>query len=225
MEVYYAVAVGRIPGVYHTWAEAHEQVSGFPCGNVKKFSSLESAKRHVSGSFAEKETSPGKNQLTLLEKQSIQIFTDGSKSSSSPKCGYGIFFFHKENNLSQGIYGPVPDFPNCSHNTAEVFAIYRALVLAQNSQELQGKPIVIYSDSNYAVASINDYIHSWRKNEKYRRRPNYLLIDESEKILCKLNAKIYWIRGHDANQYNEIADELAKQGRISDNENSLRIEI
>ena len=33
----YAVAVGRVPGLYDCWADAQPQISGFPRSRFKKF--------------------------------------------------------------------------------------------------------------------------------------------------------------------------------------------
>jgi ribonuclease HI len=40
---YYAVAKGRIPGIYSTWSEAEAQVKGFPNAKHKKFNDVTSA--------------------------------------------------------------------------------------------------------------------------------------------------------------------------------------
>ncbi|GMF13214.1 unnamed protein product [Phytophthora lilii] len=46
---FYAVKVGRIPGVYTTWAEAEQQVQGFPNAKHKKFSTEAEAREYVGG--------------------------------------------------------------------------------------------------------------------------------------------------------------------------------
>lgn len=40
---YYAVARGRLPGVYSTWAECEQQVKGFSGACYKKFATLPGA--------------------------------------------------------------------------------------------------------------------------------------------------------------------------------------
>ncbi|KAF9486433.1 ribonuclease H-like protein [Pholiota conissans] len=44
---YYAVGVGRIPGIYTTWAECENQTKGFPAAKFKKFQSLAQAEGFV----------------------------------------------------------------------------------------------------------------------------------------------------------------------------------
>ncbi|KAK5172623.1 uncharacterized protein LTR77_002743 [Saxophila tyrrhenica] len=44
---FYAVRVGKEPGIYHTWAECLEQVKGFPKASFKSFTSLTDAQAFV----------------------------------------------------------------------------------------------------------------------------------------------------------------------------------
>lgn len=44
---YYAVAVGRVPGVYYDWATVEEQVNGFPGARHKKFKTKEEASGYI----------------------------------------------------------------------------------------------------------------------------------------------------------------------------------
>jgi len=45
---FYAVKVGKTPGIYGTWSEAEEQVKGFPGAVYKSFSTEEDAIRYIS---------------------------------------------------------------------------------------------------------------------------------------------------------------------------------
>lgn len=45
---FYAVKVGKIPGIYGTWSETEEQVKGFPGAVYKSFSTEEDAIRYIS---------------------------------------------------------------------------------------------------------------------------------------------------------------------------------
>lgn len=44
---YYAVAIGKCPGVYRTWAECEKQVKGFTQAKYKKFKTLSEAEGFV----------------------------------------------------------------------------------------------------------------------------------------------------------------------------------
>ena len=37
---FYAVAIGRVPGIYTTWAEAQDQTRGYGGANFKSFETI-----------------------------------------------------------------------------------------------------------------------------------------------------------------------------------------
>lgn len=196
---YYAVCVGKVPGIYENWKDASAQVSKFPSAIYKKFPTYDDAKRFLD------ERSPC--QIRKEEPHSsdvMQIYTDGSMKDG--KCGYGIVLV--KNGQRYKVAGPVPQHMKQTSSVAEFYAIKRALEMVLPSEK-----IVVHSDSHYAVSSINDYIRSWRESDQGERRANYNLIDEIEKTLRSRNAQLFWIRSHANNQFNEMADRLANHGR------------
>ncbi len=46
---YYAVRVGRCPGIYRTWAEAKQQVHGYSGADHKRFDTLGEAQAFMTG--------------------------------------------------------------------------------------------------------------------------------------------------------------------------------
>lgn len=48
---YYAVKVGRIPGIYQTWDEAKAQVNGYSGAIYKSFATLQEADEFMLGSI------------------------------------------------------------------------------------------------------------------------------------------------------------------------------
>ena len=44
---YYAVRVGKVPGIYQTWDECKKNVHGFPAAEYKSFPSEEEAKAYM----------------------------------------------------------------------------------------------------------------------------------------------------------------------------------
>lgn len=89
---YYAVQVGRIPGIYGTWDECKAQTEGVSGAKHKTFSSLEEAERYVRGANddaldAESTTPLSKDDLNsqvekavaALAENEIIAFVDSSK--------------------------------------------------------------------------------------------------------------------------------------------------
>ena len=57
---FYAVRIGKEPGIYHTWAECLDQVRGFPKAAFKSFTSLTEAQAFVDGNGGNGGGSSGK---------------------------------------------------------------------------------------------------------------------------------------------------------------------
>jgi len=60
MGKFYAVKAGRVPGLYLTWAECQEQVTGFPGNNFKSFNTKEEAELFLRGERVETASEPTK---------------------------------------------------------------------------------------------------------------------------------------------------------------------
>ena len=85
----------------------------------------------------------------------------------------------------------------------ELTAVIRCL------QEL-GPDVHIVSDSQYVVKGITQWIHNWKK-KNYKKVKNVDLWKELDSLNSP-DTKWEWVRGHDGNEYNEIADGLAVAG-------------
>lgn len=91
-------------------------------------------------------------------RMSVEVFTDGSYSSSRPDgCGIGVHF-------------PKGDFKDISeaftdrptNQRAELMAIMRAIQQVRKTDA--DIKIEIYTDSKYAIGALTMWIHNWRKN-------------------------------------------------------------
>jgi ribonuclease HI len=57
---FYAVRVGKVPGIYHTWADCLDQVRGYPKAMFKSFPVLSDAENYLAGDD-KAESGPGKS--------------------------------------------------------------------------------------------------------------------------------------------------------------------
>ena len=76
---YYAVRVGKVPGIYQTWDDCKKNVHGFPAAEYKSFTSMEEAKAYM-GQEAVQEIN-GKNGNGNMEDvmpDNDYAFVDGS---------------------------------------------------------------------------------------------------------------------------------------------------
>lgn len=105
------------------------------------------------------------------------------------------------------------------NNDAELRAMYTALKEISKMDYLE--EVTIYSDSKYTIQGLTKWVNKWIKNNwkqangsevKYKE-----LWDECHKLYVDLkdNIKlnIEWVRGHNGNFGNEMADNLATRGR------------
>jgi ribonuclease HI len=113
----------------------------------------------------------------------------------------------------------LPSDPTPTNQRAELTAIIMALELALDRyNELDGNPwldVTIYSDSQYAVNCMNEWIYKWANNGWNNARgcevANRDLIEEASNLDDKLKAegkvKYVWI----PREKNELADRLCNE--------------
>ena len=220
--VFYAVKVGRKPGIYKTWKKCQEQTTGFKNSKFKKFDSEAEAKSWIDGvSFITPEKGL-KNKRSLVNydiEKKIVIFTDGSCiCNGMPNASGGIGIVFPEDlgiqNISQKI------LENPTNNKAELTAIKEALFNERIlSLVMDGAPIVIFTDSDYSIKSLTEYApiqqkNNWR-NSKGEKISNYDLIRPLYDLLQRYkNISLIHVYAHTGKKDNlslgnNLADKLA----------------
>lgn len=195
---YYAVPVGRVPGIYRDWPATQQQVKRFPGAIFKKFSSQAAAEQFLHAATPETSSRSG----------TLAAYTDGSYAHGL--CGFAVVIpEHDEDGrgyLHKTIaYGRVP-LP-ASNNVAELYAIYVALSL------LRARDVDIYTDSRYSISVLTGYIHSW-KESGWAGVANKELIVKIAVLLENRNVRFVHVAAHRGDRYNEEADSFANRGRL-----------
>lgn len=140
----------------------------------------------------------------------IQIYVDGSYNKETNKTGAGIVIIEGQEILKKSIL--VKTEADHSWNIdGECHAVLEALSIVSGKSIIQGKTI------NYKDVMINyDYlgIEKWPKKEwatKSKIARHY--VSEFNKIVEEnnLNVQFNKVKAHSGNEYNDIADELAKE--------------
>ena len=106
---FYAVRVGKIPGVYQIWSQAEEQVKGFSGAEYKSFATEEEAIRYISAEKTHESDNSDDEALDVnkkikLEVESLQngeviAFVDGSYSldaDGKEKYSFGAILITNE---------------------------------------------------------------------------------------------------------------------------------
>ncbi len=208
MSKYYAVLKGRSVGIFNDWESTKISVDKFPGAIYKSFRTAADAQKFLSPSDVIKEPYTDK-----FSKYSI--YTDGSHSKGYG--GVGIIFVNHQNEIFLQASEKIKEYPT-TNIRAELFAILRALEL---SALIDPAPISIYTDSEYSVNVLNKWIYDWSRNNWLTTNgtnpKNMDLISPIFNLLkVHPEIKLNWVQGHADNEYNKMADQLAKQGRLSE---------
>jgi ribonuclease HI len=136
----------------------------------------------------------------------IVIYTDGACSGNPGKGGWGAILMFKEH--EKKISGGLKETTN---NQMEIRAVIEALKTIKKPNE-----IIINTDSKYVMDGITKWINGWKKNgwRTADRKPvkNSELWQELDEEVGKHRIEWRWVKGHSGNKYNDIADELARDG-------------
>jgi ribonuclease HI len=136
----------------------------------------------------------------------IVIYTDGACSGNPGKGGWGAILMFKEH--EKKISGGLKETTN---NQMEIRAVIEALKSIKKPSE-----IIINTDSKYVMDGITKWINGWKKNgwRTAERKPvkNSELWQELDEEVGKHRIEWRWVKGHSGNKYNDIADELARDG-------------
>jgi len=106
-----------------------------------------------------------------------------------------------------------------TNNEAEVYGLLEALLIASKKDDI--KEVVIKSDSQYAVLGAKEYVLTWKQNGWTKRdgttisNPDlWKKVDSYQDLLSKKGVQVdyAWVRGHNNNYGNSIADALANIG-------------
>lgn len=217
MSKYYAVRVGRQPGIYRNWPDCEKNVKGFSGAIFKSFASREDAERFIAGdniSFSNSHVIPDTASSSFSNKDSTdsskKVWVDGSFRDG--KAGYAVV-------TEEGVvyYGSVTPATN---NRGELTAILRAVEIYQE------RPLTIYSDSNYSIRCLTEWMPKWKA--RYGNDPNRWRNSEGNPVsnvdlLIKIEPLIedvsfVHVRAHQGNTFNEIADRWANLGRFQPRE-------
>ncbi len=138
----------------------------------------------------------------------IEIYTDGACSGNPGRGGYGAILLYKEHRKE--ISGFEADTTN---NRMVLRSVIQALRILKKSSEVK-----IYTDSKYVMDGITQWIYGWKKNgwQSANKKPvkNIDLWQELDAEVSKHQTTWVWVRGHDGNYFNEVADRLAREAII-----------
>jgi Ribonuclease HI len=214
---YYAVAQGRKTGIFTTWPETQQQVSGFANAVYKSFKTRQEAEAFLeTPSF-----SPGVNKKKPCKsgsdtpqkpdpnvedypKGTIVVYTDGGAIGNPGPGGYGVVIQDKTE-----LFG---GYNLTTNNRMEL----KAVMVAMEALKKEKGPIVLHSDSKYVINGLTKgWAQNWKKRNWFKSDGKPAKNADMWTLLLDLQAKLditfKWVKGHAGNPLNERCDELANK--------------
>lgn len=190
---YYAVRIGRNPGIYHTWDECKRETMGFKGASFKKFSTSEDAEAFINEIEEDKKESAEKDELV--------VYVDGSYRNSDKSHSYGVYMFNDEEEYTYSKrFFKDSDMRNVS---GEIKGAMRAM---EEAAKLGKKKIYLHYDY--------EGIRSWALGFwKTNKEGTIYYKNFYDSIKDKLEVKFIKVEAHTGVKYNELVDKLAKEAK------------
>lgn len=195
MKKYYAVKKGRVKGVYLSWEECQQQVSGYSGAEYKKFVDKSKAYRYIEN----------ENECKNIDQSGIVdiiAYVDGSYNVETKEYGYGCILI-KDSKIVTSFYDKGNDdkYKAMRNVAGEILGCQKAIEYA-----LQQKydTIAIY----YDYEGIEKWArHQWKANKEGTKK-----YQEFIDFVCnQIDITFVKVLAHSGDTYNEMADSLAKK--------------
>ena len=138
--------------------------------------------------------------------QVIEIYTDGACRGNPGPGGWGALLIAGKHQKT--MHGGAADTTN---NRMELTAAIEALNALKGHSN-----VILHTDSKYVMDGINEWMPNWKKRgwKTAAKKPvkNKDLWQALDEATGRHDIDWRWVKGHDGNPGNEMADELANRG-------------
>ncbi len=136
-----------------------------------------------------------------------RIYTDGACSGNPGPGGWGVVIYYADGS----VYEMGGSDPMTTNNRMEMEAAIAALQFFNETGQTQ--PIELYTDSEYVLKGITEWIKGWKrkgwKNSKGKPVENQALWQVLD-LLNSSTVKWCYVRGHSGDEGNDRCDEIAR---------------
>ena len=138
--------------------------------------------------------------------QVIEIYTDGACRGNPGPGGWGALLIAGKHQKT--MHGGEADTTN---NRMELTAAIEALNALKGHSN-----VILHTDSKYVMDGINEWMPNWKKRgwKTAAKKPvkNKDLWQALDEATSRHDIDWRWVKGHNGNPGNEMADELANRG-------------
>lgn len=199
---YYAVRVGKKPGIYTTWEKCKAQVHRYPGAVFKSFATKPEAEDFMENKKPQKTQKNKNTEKSVLNNHTIiEAYTDGSYDANTGNYSYGVVIISPdgEKYLSKRFAGSeAAESRNVAGEIAGAEATMRYCL------DNKIRSVTIY----YDYEGVEKWCTGeWKTNKTLTRE--YKSFYDS--IKNRLDVKFVKVKGHSGNHYNDMADYLAKK--------------
>ena len=196
---FYAVRVGKTPGIYKTWPECQSNVSGFPGAVYKGFETLPEAEAFMANGVSATSTADNVGVENLPE---VYAFTDGSFNVATGVYGFGGFLHYSDTEDDIEIRGNGNDPEEAvSRNVAG--EVHGAVAAMKKAVELGLPELTLF----YDYEGIEKWpLRDWKTNKKI----SMFYVNEYDGLKDRLKVNFVHVKAHTGIPGNEAADRMAK---------------
>ncbi|MBQ9983969.1 MAG: ribonuclease H family protein [Lachnospiraceae bacterium] len=224
---YYAVAKGKTPGIYFTWADCKAQVENFSGAVYKGFATLLEAESYIESVLGDNavDKTKGTRQMDIAnflkgQEESVQLdfekmnhaepvsdeahlvaYVDGSYDHSQLRYAYGCVLVLPEGEVTLNGSDNHADYVSMRNVAGEIKGSEQAILWAI---EHGYKRITIYYDYEGIEKWANGI---WKANKIGTQRYKEFVVEQRNRIEIHFQK----VAAHTGVKYNEMADKLAKE--------------
>lgn len=220
---YYAVRIGKVPGIYSTWDQCKEQTEGVSGAQHKAFSTLAEAEQYIQGTTetdsvitqnniegpCEDLNAQVENRIAILAEDEIVAFVDGSYDVTEEKSAFGVIIFSHDGNkdilYKSFIKGLGEEFISLRNVAAELEGVKEAINWAIKYNK---KKIAIY----YDYEGIEQWATGQWKAKKTITKDYVRFIEENKSFL---EIEFIKVPAHSGVKFNEEVDAIAKNALLA----------
>ncbi|MBQ3565225.1 MAG: ribonuclease HI [Alphaproteobacteria bacterium] len=134
----------------------------------------------------------------------VRVYTDGACSGNPGPGGWGAVLIFEDGTITE-LSGRAE---NTTNNKMELTAAIKSLEFFTEKTSVE-----IFTDSTYVKNGITQWIKNWEKNNWKNSAKqdvkNRELWEQLSELAKRHQVSWNWVKGHDGDKFNEMADKLA----------------